>query len=84
MTGRVRSVLIGCCPASGHTVNTGVRGVLTGAFGHPVESHNGLFFSQCYKCNLHSCVRVLLLISTAEKYLRECQEEQSPSKMIEI
>ena len=27
---------------------------------------------------------VLLLIPTAEKHLRECQEEQGPSEVIEI
>ena len=69
MTGRVRSVLIGCCPASGHTVNTRVWGILIGASGHLAEAHNGLFFSRCYKYHLHSCVGVLLLIPTAEKHL---------------
>ena len=57
---------------------------MTGAFGHPVEAHNGSFFSRCYKYNLRSCVEVLLLIPTAEKLLRECQEEQGPSEVIEI
>ena len=76
MIGRVRSVLIGRCPAFGHTVNTGVRDVLIRASGHPAEAHNISFFSPCYKYSLHSCVRVLLLIPTAEKNLRECQEKQ--------
>ena len=84
MTGHVRSVLTERWPASGHTVNIGVRGVLTGASGHPVEAHNGSFFSPCYKYFLHSCVGVLLLIPTAENHLRECQEEQDPSEVIEI
>ena len=84
MTGRVRSVLTERWPASGHTVNTGVRGVLTGASGHPAEAHNGLFFSPCYKYHLHSCVGVLLLIKIAEKHLRECQEEQGSCEVIEI
>ena len=57
---------------------------MTGAFGHPAEAHNGLFFSRVYKYFLHSCVGVLLLIPTAEKHLRECQEEQGPSEVIEI
>ena len=35
--------------ASDHTVNTGVRGVLTGESGHPAETHNGSFFNPCYK-----------------------------------
>ena len=70
--------------ASGHTVNTGVWGILTGAFGHPVEAHDSSFFSRCYKYHLHSCVVVLLLIPTAGKHLRECQEEQDPSEVIEI
>ena len=69
---------------SGHTLNTRVRGELTGASGHPVEAHIGLFFSRCYKYNLHSCVGVLLLIPTAKKHLRECQEGQGPSEVIEI
>ena len=69
MTGRVRSVLMGRCPASGHHLNTGARGELTGASGHPAEAHNGLFFSHAYKYFLHSCVEVLLLIPTAEKHL---------------
>ena len=84
MTGRVRSMLIGRWPASGHTLNTGVRGELIGASGQPAEAHNGLFFSRCYKYFLHLCVGALLLISTAKKHLRECQEEQDPSEVIEI
>ena len=84
MTGRVWSVLIGRWPASGQHLTTGVRGVLTGASGHPAETHNNLFFSRCYKYNLHSCVGVLLLIPTAKKHLCECQEEQGPSEVIEI
>ena len=84
MTGRVRSVLTGRCQASDHHLITGVWGELTGASGHPAEAHNGSFFSRCYKCHLHSCVGVLLLIPTAEKHLRECQEEQGPSEVIEI
>ena len=70
MTGRVRSVLTGRCPASGHNLNTGFRGELTGASGHPAEAHNGPFFSRCYKYFLHSCVGVLLLIPIAEKHCR--------------
>ena len=69
-TGRVRSVLIRRWPASGHTVNTGVQGELTGASDHPAEAHNGSFFNHCYKYFLHSCEGVLLLIPTAEKHLR--------------
>ena len=69
MTGHVRSVLTERWPASGHTVNIGVRGELTGASGHPAEAHNGLFFSRCYKYFIHSCVGVLLLIPIAEKHL---------------
>ena len=69
MTGRVWSVLTGRWPASGHNLNTGVRGELTGAFGHPVEAHNSLFFSHGYKYFLHSCVGVLLLIPIAKKHL---------------
>ena len=84
MTGHVRSVLTGRWPVSGHNLNTRVQGVLTGAFGHPEEAYNGSFFSWCYKYFLHSCVGVLLLIPTAEKHLRECQEEQGPSEVIEI
>ena len=84
VTGRVRSVLTGRCPAFGHTINTGVRGELTEASGHPAEAHNGLFFSRCYKYHLHSCVGVLLLILTAEKHLCECQEEQGPSEVIKF
>ena len=42
--------------ASGHTINTRVWGVLTGASGHPVEAHNSSFFSPYYKYSLHSCV----------------------------
>ena len=84
MTGRVWSVLTERWPASGHTVNIGVRGVLTGASGHPVEAHNGSFFSPCYKYHLHSCVGVLLLIPTAEKHVCECQEEQGPSEVFVI
>ena len=84
MTGHIRSMLTGCWPVSGHTINTGVQGILTEASSHPIEAHNGLFFSRCYKYNLHSCVGVLLLIPTAEKHLREWQEEQGPSKVIEI
>ena len=57
---------------------------MTGASGHPTEAHNGLFFNQGYKYNLHSCVGVLLLIPIAEKHLREFQEEQGPSEVIEI
>ena len=57
---------------------------MTGAFGHPAEAHNGLFFSPYYKYFLHSCVEVLLLIQTIEKHLCECQEEQGPSEVIEI
>jgi hypothetical protein len=71
-------------PASGHTLNTRVQGELTGVSGHPVEAHNGSFFSPCYKYFLHSCVGALLLISTAEKHPWECQEEQGPSEVIEI
>ena len=56
---------------------------MTGASGHPVEAHNGSFFSPCYKYHLYSYVGVLLLIST-EKHLKECQEEQGPSEVIEI
>ena len=55
MTGCIRSVLTECCPASGHNLNTGFRGELTGASGHPVEAHNGSFFNQGYKYFLHSC-----------------------------
>ena len=84
MTGHVRFVLTGRCPASNHNLNTGVRGELTGASGHPAEAHNGSFFSWVYKYFLHSCVGVLLLISTIEKDPRECQEEQGPSEVIEI
>ena len=36
-------------PASGQHLITGVRIELTGVSGHPVEAHNGLFFSWCYK-----------------------------------
>ena len=75
MTGLVRLVLTGRCPAFGHYFNTGVRGELTGESGHPTEAHNNSFFSRCYKYFLHSCVGVLLLIPTAEKHLWECQEE---------
>ena len=57
---------------------------MTGASDHPVEAHNGSFFSWCYKYNLRLCVMVLLLIPTAEKHLKECQEEQGPSEVIEI
>ena len=57
---------------------------MTGAFGHPVEAHNGSFFNQGYKYFLYSCEGVLLLIPTAEKHLRKCQEEQGPSEVIEI
>jgi hypothetical protein len=57
---------------------------MTGASRHPAEAHNGLFFSPCYKYHLHSCVGGLLLIPIAEKHLRECQEEQGPSEVIEI
>ena len=84
MTGRVRSVLTGCCLAFGHNLNTRVRGELTGASGHPVEAHNGLCFNRVYKYFLHSCVGILLLIPTAEKHLCECQEEQGPSGVVEI
>ena len=45
MTGHVQSVLIGRCLASDHNLNTGFWGELTGASGHPVEAHNGSFFS---------------------------------------
>ena len=76
--------MTGRYPASGHHLITGVRGVLTGASGHPAEAHNGSFFSPCYKYSLHSCVGALLLIPTAEKHLRECQEKQGPTKVIEI
>ena len=84
MIGRVWSVPTRCWLAFGRTVNTRVRGELTGASGHPAEAHNGSFFSPCYKYFLHSCVGVLLLIPTAEKHLWECQEEQGPSEVIEI
>ena len=57
---------------------------MIGAFGHPVEAHNGSFFSPCYKQKLHSCVESLLLIPTAEKHVCECKEEQGPSEVIEI
>ena len=57
---------------------------MTRASGHPVEAHNGSLFSRCYKYNLHSCGGVLLLIPTAEKHLKECQEEQGPIEVIEI
>ena len=57
---------------------------MTGASGHPVEAHNGSFFSHAYKYFLHSYVGVLSLIPTAEKHLCECQEEQGPSEVIEI
>ena len=57
---------------------------MTGASGHAAEAHNGSFFSHAYKYFLHSCVGVLLLVSTAEKHLCECQEEQGPSEVIEI
>ena len=69
MTGHVQSVLIGRCLASDHNLNTGFWGELTGASGHPVEAHNGSFFSHGYKYFLHSCVEVLLLIPIAEKHL---------------
>ena len=45
MTGRVRSVLTGRWPASGHTINTGFQGELTSASGHPVEAHNSSFLA---------------------------------------
>ena len=57
---------------------------MTGASDHPVEVYNSLFFSRCYKYNLRSCVGVLLLIPIAEKHLKECQEEEDPSEVIEI
>ena len=57
---------------------------MTGASGHPIEAHNGSFFSRCYKLKLHSRVESLLLIPTAEKHVCECQEEQGPSEVIEI
>ena len=57
---------------------------MTGASGHPAEAHNDSFFIPCYKYFLHLCVEVLLLIQTAEEHLRECQEEQGPSEVIEI
>ena len=76
--------MTGRCPASGHILNTGVRGELIGASGHPSEAHNGSFFSHGYKYFLHSCVGVLLLILTAEKHLCECQEEQGPSEVIKF
>ena len=76
---------------SGQLLTIGVWGVLTGASvnmigssDHPAEAHNGSFFSRCYKYNLCSCVGVLLLIPTAEKHLRECQEEQGTSEVIKI
>ena len=61
--------MTGRWPVSDHTVNTRVRGVLTGASGHPVEAHNGSFFNRVYKYFLHSCEGVVLLIPTAEKHL---------------
>ena len=76
--------MTGRWPASGHTLNTGVQGELTGASGHPAEAHNGSFFSRCYKYHLHSCVGALLLITTVEKHVGECQEAQGPSEVIEI
>ena len=57
---------------------------MIGASGHPAEAHNGSFFSHGYKYFLHLCVGELLLIPTAEKDLRECQEEQGPSEVFEI
>ena len=57
---------------------------MTGASGHPAEAHNGSFLNGVYKCFLHSCVGVLLLITTAEKHPLECQEEQGSSEVIEI
>ena len=69
MTRRVQSVLTGRWTASDHTLITRVQGELTGASGHPAEEHNGSFFNQGYKYNLHSCVGVLLLIPIAEKHL---------------
>ena len=47
VTGRVRSVLTGRYPASGHNLNTRSQGELTGASGHPTEAHNGSFFIGC-------------------------------------
>ena len=84
MTGHVRSMLTRRWPVSGQHLTTGIWGVLTGASGHPVEAHNGSFFSPCYKYHLHSCVGVLLLIPTAEKHTCECQEEQGPSEVFVI
>ena len=78
MTGHVRSVLTRRCPASGHIVNTGVRGVLTGASGHPVEAHNGSFFSPCYKYHLNSCVGYFCLF----QQLRNTLESAKKSKVL--
>ena len=69
MTGHVQSVLTGRCLASGHHLNTGVRGELIGASGHPAEAHNSSFFNQGYKYFLYSCEGVLFLIPTVEKHL---------------
>ena len=69
MTEGIQVVLIGRYPEFGQYLITGIRGELTGASGHPAEAHNGSFFNPCYKYFLHSCVGVLLLISTAEKHI---------------
>ena len=58
--------------------------MLTEASGNPAEAHNGSFFNRCYKYLIPSCEGVLLLISTAEKHVCECKEEQGPSEVIEI
>jgi hypothetical protein len=57
---------------------------MTGASGHPVEAHNGSFWTWVYKYFLYSCEGALLLIPTVEKHRWECQEEQGPSEVIEI
>ena len=84
MTRRVRSVLTGLWPASGHTVNTGVQGVLTGASGHPVEAHNGSFLAYVINTTSFRVWGYFCSFQQLRKHLRECQEEQGPSEVIEI
>ena len=67
-TGHVRSVLTGRCSAFGHHLTARFWGELTGASGHPVEAHNGLFLMRVYKYFLYSLEGLLLLIPTAEKH----------------
>ena len=57
---------------------------MTGASGHSAEAHNGSFLAVVINTTSAHVWGVLLLIPTAEKHLRECQEEEGPSEVIEI